>query len=209
MNSQKDTNNIRRFEAIGERDLQAYVDGQLDAQRTRAVENYLARHPEMAEQVRGDLACNRMLRDAVPAYEDAEIPPRLMAALNRPEERPVFRHMAQAAAVIALCLFSATGGWLAGINSDRPDATQQAQLAKSGSSQAGQPDGNPPVRTSVSLKNKQESGSKQANIGNSADTSADKAGNLQGTPDIIYPQQVIPDTNAIAPDRAGPRTRQQ
>lgn len=53
------------IDAIGEIDLNAYVDNELDEERRAQVEAYLARHPDMAARVMHDLHAARLLRLAL------------------------------------------------------------------------------------------------------------------------------------------------
>lgn len=208
MTGNKNTNNIHSFDIISERDLQAYVDGQLDARRVRAVETYLARHPGTAEQVEADLACNSMLRDAFPYYDNTEIPPRLIATLNRPKQ-PAVTEAVKVAAVIALCVASATGGWLAGINTDRTTTTSEAKLAQSGNKEAGQPGNNPPLHTSIPLEAHQVPGRKKANLANGKETANQDRGKAQDKTEVSYPQQYIPENNGMVPGDTMPRVQKQ
>lgn len=50
---------------ISEADLQAFVDGELDADRVAEIEQYLAAHPQLAERVSDYIEQSRAIRDAV------------------------------------------------------------------------------------------------------------------------------------------------
>lgn len=79
---------------IGEADLQAYVDGALDADARAAVEGYLACNPDLAARVMTALH----MQGRTPA--------------GRPTRRPR-RRLVQAAAAVAICLGSGALGWSA------------------------------------------------------------------------------------------------
>lgn len=101
---------------ITEHDLLAYVDGQLDPPRSRAVERHLANHPEDARRVAADLAIRDGLR-------------RLFGAADR---QPLsHRRPAWAGRVMAAALFLALGagaGWWGGSGPD-PDGVQVVTAA--------------------------------------------------------------------------------
>lgn len=67
---------------IGEMDLHAYVDGQLDALRRAEVEAYLAAHPEAAEQVRQWRLQSQALHAAYDRVLNEPIPMRLTETLQ-------------------------------------------------------------------------------------------------------------------------------
>jgi len=77
---------------IGDADLQAYIDGTLDADARAAVEGYLACNPDLAARVMTALH----MRGRTPA--------------GRPTRRPR-RRLVQAAAAVAICLGSGALGW--------------------------------------------------------------------------------------------------
>lgn len=105
--------NIRTFDTIGERDLHAYVDGQLDARRSRQVEAYLARNPEIAAEIQDYITYNDLLGSVGNELDKAPVPPHLLNTLRKPGRSATWTGVTRAAAVIALCLFSAAGGWIA------------------------------------------------------------------------------------------------
>lgn len=119
-------------EGIGDAEMNAYVDGQLDAAGRIEVEDHLSRHPELAARVMADLSARDALRLAFAAPETPARPDTLAAA--RKLERALgarryfvpLRRLAAAAALFAL-------GWNAGLgwtefNRSPPDQT--ALLAK-------------------------------------------------------------------------------
>lgn len=103
--------NVQPFETIDERDLHAYIDGLLDAHRTRKVEDYLNRHPEKAAEIQDYMEYNRLLRKAFDRDDNAHVPQRLLSVLHRPV-RNIWPAVGKAAAIIALCVLSAGGGWM-------------------------------------------------------------------------------------------------
>jgi anti-sigma factor RsiW len=80
---------------IHEDDLLAYVDGCLDAERRRTVEQWLAQNPAVARRVAADLAINAGLR-------------RLFGQPDRPARSAA---PLQAAAALALVAAGAAAGW--------------------------------------------------------------------------------------------------
>lgn len=115
--------NIHPLDHISERDLHAYVDGQLGKRQRQKVEAYLERHPEKAAEIHDYITYNKLLCEAYNGTADEAVPPRLLSVLNRPRNdvRPV---LAKTAAIILLCMLSAGGGWLGAYKSA---ASQQNQ----------------------------------------------------------------------------------
>ncbi|MGH8806839.1 MAG: anti-sigma factor family protein, partial [Noviherbaspirillum sp.] len=68
--------------SIGEADLHAYVDGQLDAARRAEVEAYLAAHPELAAQVQDLRAQTQALHTSYDGVMNEPIPLRLTSVLQ-------------------------------------------------------------------------------------------------------------------------------
>lgn len=101
---------------ISEEDLHGYVDGQIDADRRRAVETYLHAHPEVAERVETDIAQRAALRAALAEFAAAPIPARL--DLGHLIQQRLSRRRApwqMAAAVLVALALGAGGGWWAGV----------------------------------------------------------------------------------------------
>ena len=109
--------NVQSFESIDERDLHAYVDGLLDAQRTRQVQEYLKRHPDKYQQVADYRQYNELLRQAHQAAAQEPVPAGLLSIIHRPRQSH-WSSITRTAAVGALCVASAAGGWLAAIHSN-------------------------------------------------------------------------------------------
>jgi anti-sigma factor RsiW len=96
---------------IGDDDLHAYVDGQLEVGRRDAVERYLAATPEAAERV----AAYQMQRQAIRAAFAAEPPPphlSLAGIIAQRRSRPRVSWLIAASVALAFGL-GAAGGWLA------------------------------------------------------------------------------------------------
>lgn len=108
--TKKEEDNISSFENITDYDLHAYVDGQLDVRRRKTVEAYLDRHSDAAARVRDYMAYNDLLKQAHDGIADEQVPHRLMSVLYR-TRKSIFPVMMKTAAVLALCLVSASGGW--------------------------------------------------------------------------------------------------
>lgn len=106
--------------AIGEDDLQAYVDGLLDVRRRSEVEAYLAVHPDEAERVEAYRAQNIALHalfDRYPAEEPAAAPVdrlrhQLYATVTR---QRLLRRMAGAAAAACVAVVVGVAGWSSGV----------------------------------------------------------------------------------------------
>jgi anti-sigma factor RsiW len=100
---------IDREPPVTEEELHAYVDGELPADRTAAVEQWLGAHPEDAARV----AAWRVQADAIRARYDAvasePVPPRFdLAALARADRK--WSRLA-VAAVLAAFLAGGSAGW--------------------------------------------------------------------------------------------------
>jgi anti-sigma factor RsiW len=84
---------------ISEADLQAYVDGRLDAPRRAAVESWLAARPEEAERVAAYRRLSSEVRAAYQSMLAEPLPERLASFVGR---RSRFTRMALAASWVAL-----------------------------------------------------------------------------------------------------------
>jgi anti-sigma factor RsiW len=108
-----------RDQPVTEDDLNAYVDGELPANRRAAVEAWLATHADDAEKV----AAWRKQADLIHARYGAvadEVPPRRFD-IGRLTRRRHGAIAAAAAAVIAAFLIGGAGGWMArGAETARP-----------------------------------------------------------------------------------------
>lgn len=105
---------------VGEDELHAYVDNQLDAWRRVEVERYLAAHPAVAQRVNADLQQRALLREAFMRDDDEPLAARLNLA-SLIEQRMVQRRFpwrAAAAVLLAVSLGAAAGAaggmWFAG-----------------------------------------------------------------------------------------------
>lgn len=110
---------------VGDDELQAYVDDRLTAERLAAIEAHLAAHPELREQAMADRRTRALLRGQLEAKAGEAIPARLRIANIRAAQRARRRgQFARAAAVIAIFVAGAGGGWYAA--DLRPALQQQA-----------------------------------------------------------------------------------
>lgn len=98
---------------IGEDDLHGYVDGGLDAARRRAVEQYLAAHPDQAARVAGWQAADQALREAL-AWKAQEPVPAALNLAHLVEARLARRRVPWriAAAVVAAFAIGSASGWM-------------------------------------------------------------------------------------------------
>lgn len=97
---------------IGEDDIQAAVDGRVEAPRCPIVQDYLAKNPEVAARVEDLKAQREMLRARLAAKGEEPIPARLRVAnllAQRTRRRRV--ELARAAAVVGLLVAGGAGGW--------------------------------------------------------------------------------------------------
>lgn len=92
---------------IGERDLHAYVDGQLDADRRAQVEGHLASQPQAQEQVRQWREQNQALHRLYDGVMNEAIPMQLTAVLK---PKSAWQSLAACIACLACGLVA---GWLA------------------------------------------------------------------------------------------------
>ncbi|MGS0892888.1 anti-sigma factor family protein [Burkholderia stagnalis] len=97
-----------------EHDLQAYVDGQLDADARAAVERYLALHPERAEQVKRWQQDAQRLRAALESVRmPAENPALDPAAIRARRAERARMRFAMAASFVFCVGLGTFGGWQA------------------------------------------------------------------------------------------------
>ncbi len=115
---------------IGERELNGYVDGQLDREMQSAVERYLDGNPDVARRVATDLAQRKALRAAFAPELTQPLPPELN--LNRLMEDRLRRQSGVvwqiAAAVVLSLALGGAGGWMLHTPS-RPDRATLAMAA--------------------------------------------------------------------------------
>jgi anti-sigma factor RsiW len=113
---------------IGEDDLQAFIDGRLEASRLEAVKAYLASNPPMAEQVEREVEQREALRARLAFKAQEPIPARLRIAHLAAARHPpaLFRLTGIAAALVGLVLggtLGAAGGiWWGSRSSSQPGA---------------------------------------------------------------------------------------
>lgn len=98
---------------VTEAELHAYFDGELSPERRRAVEAYLATHPEDADRLESYRGQDMLIRRAYRTLAERPLPQRLLRAVPRPDTpraRGWWRPLA-AAAGIALFAVGAASGW--------------------------------------------------------------------------------------------------
>ena len=104
-----------RDDWVSETELQAYLDGELDDTRARAVELFMADHPEEAARARSYQRQMALLRRAYRPLIERPIPPTipgtLQAAAQGSRERRGGRFAAIAAAGLMLLAAGAGSGW--------------------------------------------------------------------------------------------------
>lgn len=110
-----------------ERDLHAYIDGQLDAADRQALNGYLAAHPVLAEQVRGWQADAQALRAELgAALLSTENPALDPVAIRQRLRKNRTRRFANAAVLLIAVCIGAGSGWQARELSLRSDALPMA-----------------------------------------------------------------------------------
>ena len=113
-------------QAIEERDLHAYIDGELDAARIPEIEAWLAGHPDDAAKVHAYKLQSIQLHNLYDGVLDEPVPGNVEAALSaRPLSFSPSPWM-KMAAVLVLIVFSGLAGW--GLHGVQPEQ----QVAESG-----------------------------------------------------------------------------
>ena len=106
---------------VCENDMQAHVDGRLDAARDAVVRAWLDSHPEEAARVRAYAAQRDALRGRLRNRYDEPVPPRLqLDVLRRRRRQALTRRVRSVAAGVGLLLAGGAAGWLA-----HPSETQR------------------------------------------------------------------------------------
>lgn len=108
-------------------DLQAYLDGELEAARRDDVESHLSKHPEDAARIESYRAQDAALRDALMGITEEPVPDRLIAALTDAPPRSPMPWWANIAAALLLLAIGGAIGWGVG-NLPGPPAAQVAFL---------------------------------------------------------------------------------
>jgi anti-sigma factor RsiW len=98
---------------VTDADLNAYVDGQLAADRAAAVEDAIARDPDLASRVADFARQSADLRDAFDPWLGEPVPERLMAAATAPPARGRARWFAPTIAVAVSLVLGVGTGWFA------------------------------------------------------------------------------------------------
>jgi anti-sigma factor RsiW len=97
---------------IDENTLHAYVDGQIDEDRRREVESWLADHPEEAAHVRAYLAQNAGLHALYDGVLEQPLSPGLAAlAAGKPKARTAAGAWRRLAAAVLLFALGGAAGW--------------------------------------------------------------------------------------------------
>ena len=99
---------------ISENDIQAYIDGRLNAERRADVESYLAKRPELRAEIEKDIAIDRSVREAFGAMDLGPVPADISAPTTGFLFAPALRNIAAAALLIAI---GGAGGYWAGTKS--------------------------------------------------------------------------------------------
>jgi len=97
---------------VSEDELHAYIDNQLDDQRRQAVENYLAEHPEEADNVRYYQQMNHSLRETYDSQLQDATSERFALKPVRTELAFWQRPLVAAAAAMVLLVTGTASGWL-------------------------------------------------------------------------------------------------
>lgn len=122
---------------ISEDDLQAHIDGRLDARRTAEVEAWLRDHPQQAQRIDAVSRERDALRAALLPIAEEPIPPQLNVSHLVSGRRPARRGMWQAAAAAAvLVIAGGAGGWSLRGAADRPRAGISALAQEAAASYA-------------------------------------------------------------------------
>lgn len=99
---------------IGDDDLQAFIDGRLDADRRAAVEAYLEAHPEIAADIADDIEINRQLRARLAGIAADPVSSRLRVShLLAARRRRIGERLRLAAAAVLLMIAGGSAGWFA------------------------------------------------------------------------------------------------
>ena len=92
-------------------DLNAYVDGELDAEAVAKMEEWLATHPEHARRVAAYRQQNEELHNLFDDIAAEPVPPRMSDLVRKPRAASTKPVWARIAAAIVLLLTGAAGGW--------------------------------------------------------------------------------------------------
>lgn len=111
---------------ITDSELNALVDGELDAARQAEIEAWLAENPDTAQRVARYRAQNAGMHALYDDIMHEDIPPKIASAFET--RRNGVPHWAAMAAAIALFVVGAAGGWIVRGEAG-PDAAQQVAAA--------------------------------------------------------------------------------
>jgi anti-sigma factor RsiW len=101
------------MERIGEAELNAYLDGELDAEARIEVESWLAKNPGEAALLDAMAADRNALADIGADILDEPIPEKMLAVLKNTPRTRTGNHWMRAAASVVLLVGGAVAGWIA------------------------------------------------------------------------------------------------
>ncbi|QNA85488.1 anti-sigma factor [Sphingomonas sp. So64.6b] len=111
---------------ITEDELQAYVDGAIEGQRTAEVVAYLAKHPDVGQRIGAYAEQRILLRQALQSIADEPVPPELNLTRLLHERSTARRWRSgiawRAAAAAALLSIGGAGGWALHGPMERPQS---------------------------------------------------------------------------------------
>jgi anti-sigma factor RsiW len=104
----------RNNRPVGQDDLTAYVDGELNEERRALVEDWLASHPDDMQQVKADMAIRAEMLAALEPLADESLPDRFrVETLKAGLAARRWQGLRRLVAVLALVAVSGAAGWLA------------------------------------------------------------------------------------------------
>lgn len=117
---------------ISEDDLNAFVDGRLDAIRRQEVVSYLETHPDTASRIESYSKQRKMLRSVLGSIAEEPVPPELDISrmINAKHKGRSVSRWTQVAATIVLLCVGAAGGWIAGASQPPAVASSMDLLAR-------------------------------------------------------------------------------
>lgn len=117
---------------ISEDDLNAFVDGRLDATRRLEVVSYLDAHPDTASRIEGYSEQRKMLRTLLGTIAEEPVPAELDISrmIGAKQKGPPLNRWTRAAAASFLLCFGAAAGWIAGTSQQTEVASSMDLLAR-------------------------------------------------------------------------------
>lgn len=113
------------MERIGEAELNAYLDGELDAEARATVEAWLTDNPDETARLDALRADRDALAGIHAAILQEPVPAKMRAALNKAPRSSLSEHWMRAAASVLLLFVGAVAGWIAH-GSAVPSATAES-----------------------------------------------------------------------------------